>query len=1306
MNKILQSVFLFSMIVTSFLAHAQWEQMSNGGGGAFQDIHFDQNKPGRIWVCSDVDGIFTSDNWGDDDFVSRSNTSKHAFSFTVETRKGFDKIFSGTIYGAQVTTYGANNEPGEWSFIEESRGMPSGTIAISGPGVSGNNRVVVIAPAWHNKDGVIKKSGNTPEPFEPDGSREILISRDGGNSFASYSYETEQGYRQVYNAAVADDGTIYLGASAGVYVGNWNGSSYEFERKDNPLGIGASDGVTSTNKNAGCTGLSLSPDGTRIFASYHMGEEVIDPETGGTQRTFDVFSVKTSDLKNTSFARNKWVNISGGLRNNNVFDIAEFSPWHEPVINTWNSSGNSFELLLGIANNAGNNAARQGLWRGNISFTANGNGLVSQEWTKICDQNNNKVKDGAGSQEVEFDFDIGWEDRALIVRSYEVTPQVGGFNQQRIALTGGQNFFIGKNIRNGAASFPYSEDSWKAIYTKRVDDNPGDALDTYEDKGITNVVVYNVKQLGNYMVQATADNGIIESIDNGRSWNKNVGPIIPEEPGKRAGKSDNSSGVGILTFGNARNPILIADGRAGSFGIPKPENGTLFAYEFNSREITEFTKEEDWKKIGGGNRFSKPNDAGNRGLPGALLRSVVQATNTRERVYISLQGKKRVVKDPVTDELIRDEDGVPIVAPNSVRAGIYVTDNISSFIGSNTDWRKITPDTDAYDIEDYQELYADPVDDDVIWARGRKGGTSFIKGTRQPNGDYIFEAADFKVRAGLNGNDIVRNSTFVPDDLAVFLGPDGKTWGLASLSTSTREDTRVLINRNLAEDWNTSESWIDTGINTRVAIDTFTSVPTNWVDGFTSIGFATIAAVDNTIIVSLGAPQQRKGLGVFKGEIIPVENDSINIEWTDWTGNMFNTRFGEANITTDGNKTYLTAATRGMGVWRREIGGVDVPVDPDPPTNGAITHLKFTSKGALTAEKAPRIREIEWFDGATVFPGTKLTSGSGSVTASANQGNAYRVYDGILNGAWGISATEETEIILELENPINENPKGLDITVNARDRNLKGFVCWSSTDGVNFTKFYEISDLTLADYDGKSTTFTFGDLPPDPEPSAGFSHLRFVATGSVGELPRLKELTWFVDGEAYPKTKVTSETADRVTDNNNPSNNPFRIYDGLTNGGVPIDNFPQSFTVALEENTPSVPTSLEINVNAINRNFSGFECWGSSDGVTFEKFYEISGLTTDDYDAKATTFDLLSGNAIRANVSSLPEVGENAFSIFPNPSTSVVNFNRKVSVVIYNILGAKIKTYDAVDQIDVSQFRSGVYLIRSNDGQTSKLIVN
>jgi len=91
------------------------------------------------------------------------------------------------------------------------------------------------------------------------------------------------------------------------------------------------------------------------------------------------------------------------------------------------------------------------------------------------------------------------------------------------------------------------------------------------------------------------------------------------------------------------------------------------------------------------------------------------------------------------------------------------------------------------------------------------------------------------------------------------------------------------------------------------------------------------------------------------------------------------------------------------------------------------------------------------------------------------------------------------------------------------------------------------------------------------------------------------------------------------------------------------------------------------------------------------------------------TFTVTENVTLTANFKPLgiSEIAPAAFNIYPNPATDKIKIvrltNEKAQIEIYNMFGAKLKTFELSEletEINISGFSSGVYLIRLIDNRT------
>lgn len=151
------------------------------------------------------------------------------------------------------------------------------------------------------------------------------------------------------------------------------------------------------------------------------------------------------------------------------------------------------------------------------------------------------------------------------------------------------------------------------------------------------------------------------------------------------------------------------------------------------------------------------------------------------------------------------------------------------------------------------------------------------------------------------------------------------------------------------------------------------------------------------------------------------------------------------------------------------------------------------------------------------------------------------------------------------------------------------------------------------------------------------------------------------------------------------------------------------------------PTVTLKWITASESNNKSFTVQRSSNGIEFDDIYELPGAGTtveetfyefvDEapvgglsyYRLKQTDFD---DQIDYPGIISLHRKGEGpAFFVYPNPAgNEIVKFSQKANIVILNSLDQVVATANEVDQIDVSKLSSGIYIIRNQNGQVTRLV--
>ena len=181
---------------------------------------------------------------------------------------------------------------------------------------------------------------------------------------------------------------------------------------------------------------------------------------------------------------------------------------------------------------------------------------------------------------------------------------------------------------------------------------------------------------------------------------------------------------------------------------------------------------------------------------------------------------------------------------------------------------------------------------------------------------------------------------------------------------------------------------------------------------------------------------------------------------------------------------------------------------------------------------------------------------------------------------------------------------------------------------------------------------------------------------------------------------------------------------GTTNLANPLPVELTSFTASMTDyNT----VMLKWRTESETKN-DRFEIERSQNGVDFEYLGQVKGagtisqardymaidenplFGTSYYRLKQVDFDgTFTYSAIRRVENTGTGTIVERFSAYPNPvdlsKASTVNFNRKVNVIIYNNMNKPVRQYNGVDSFDASGLPAGVYIIRTNRGESFRLLV-
>lgn len=440
---------------------AEWENLNPGAGGRIQDIVLDPNTPNRAFYCSDMEGLYRSDDAGGS-WQYLGEDLSHSCVLTAAVEPGnSDRVYAGTLQGVEVSDNAGDN----W------KRHPDVNDPIHRIGMDPRQPQRVFAlpgnhMRWTKKQGVNQDRSSV-------GERLFYLSEDGGKTFQSITFDAEEGRRDVWDVAFdpSDKNKVYLAAISGVYVSEDGGKSWM--QMESPAATGD------------CWGLSISPDGEAVYATFQVASK-----GQGIQRWTESHDAQRID--NALFVMptkqpGKWFDLSEGMPK--TPDRLPMGLWHPET--DPRSTSHEHQVLTAPW------TSRAGLYQVSVPWK---NGKPGKpKWERILYYNNN----GVGAE-----FDFGWEKYSTRPLAWAHTPESWG--QPYIYTTGDQTLFKAK------AKAKNLDQAWESIYTDFVRELDGKRF--YRTRGAQCTFVFDAGALGNYVAQSNADNAVKESYDHGHSW--------------------------------------------------------------------------------------------------------------------------------------------------------------------------------------------------------------------------------------------------------------------------------------------------------------------------------------------------------------------------------------------------------------------------------------------------------------------------------------------------------------------------------------------------------------------------------------------------------------------------------------------------------------------------------------------------------------------------------------------------------------------------------------------------------------------
>ena len=516
-----------------------WQNLNPGAGGNIQSLALDPNVAGRLFLNSDMEGNYRSDDYGQTwRYIGRDLSYSYVNALTVEPGNS-GRVYSGTRGSLELSDDGGLS----WKRV---MGINDsiGQIAVH-PRLPGR---VFALPGERYRWSKAEDGGRGPV-----GKRDFYLSNDRGATWKTIAYAEGDGERRdilSFDFDPDNPSICYLGALTGVFRSRDGGQNWS--QISAPPSVGD------------CLGASLAPDGKTLFAVYRVG---IDGAKPVVTKGLGGLSVQgTAHLFSTPVDRIEWTNLSQGAPGFEIKNDKDATMYWRPRAVA--APGGATDVLVGTYR------PQWGLWRVRVAPDAR-----SAQWKRVLWYDSGKIY----PDYTKTPFPVGWEHWGVTAEDYHVAPASWG--RPLLFANAGQTVFVTD------LSKPDFENSWQPRYTWKVSELKGvlegkpQTVSTWRTRGTQSTFTFDGDGWKNYFAQSMADNSLMESWDGGYSWSEDA------KPGGFL--SSRSNAVAIL---RGLNPPLVVAHIANGWGADNRKlSNTLYV-----KRLDTLSPRDEWVAVAGG----------------------------------------------------------------------------------------------------------------------------------------------------------------------------------------------------------------------------------------------------------------------------------------------------------------------------------------------------------------------------------------------------------------------------------------------------------------------------------------------------------------------------------------------------------------------------------------------------------------------------------------------------------------------------------------------------------------------------------
>jgi hypothetical protein len=217
---------------------AQWHNANPGAGGQLQHVVCDPNVTGQMYLCSDMEGFYVSDDFGDH-WEYKGWNSPFSFIFNIAIEPGnSNRLYLTSSQGIAIS----DDAGSSWQVIDQFKGMSVATIAVN----PSDKNEICFAESW--LESVIGTKN---------GAGKIYFSKNKGENWESSTFLNYTSNKNVYSINYhpsPDSKEIIIATDDGIFVSDNNYLSWKK--------------IPSPANTTICQGCDFTPDGKWLYAVY------------------------------------------------------------------------------------------------------------------------------------------------------------------------------------------------------------------------------------------------------------------------------------------------------------------------------------------------------------------------------------------------------------------------------------------------------------------------------------------------------------------------------------------------------------------------------------------------------------------------------------------------------------------------------------------------------------------------------------------------------------------------------------------------------------------------------------------------------------------------------------------------------------------------------------------------------------------------------------------------------------------------------------------------------------------------------